>query len=152
MTPTPSNAVDLHAIARGVMLQHGFLVDFPPKALQEAARAVEPDFGKLSLRDLSGWLWSSIDNDDSRDLDQIEFAQKEASGTRLYVAVAQVDPFVPKGSALDAAAQHNTTSIYTGVQTYPMLPDPLSTNLTSLVENQKRIAVVTEMLVNQEGV
>jgi len=151
MANTSHGSVNLHAVARGQMQEHGFLVDFPPPALREAAQAAEPDFARLPARDLTGWLWSSIDNDDSRDLDQIEFARREPGGTRLYVAIAQVDPFVHQGSALDEAAQHNTTSVYTGVQTFPMLPERLSTDLSSLLEGQKRLANVVELLLEDDG-
>jgi ribonuclease R len=134
-----------------MMQERGFLTQFPPEAMQAAERATEPDFARLGWKDLTGWVWSSIDNDDSRDLDQIEFARREPSGVRVYVAIAQVDPFVPKNSALDKAAQQNTTSIYTGVQTFPMLPEHLSTDLSSLNEHEMRAAIVFEMLVTPEG-
>jgi VacB/RNase II family 3'-5' exoribonuclease len=143
--------VNLRAIAQRMMQERGFLTEFPSQALQEAERAHEPLFDKLGYRDLSGWLWSSIDNDESRDLDQIEFARQEGDSTRLFVAIAQVDRFAPRDSALDRAAQHNTTSIYTGVEMFPMLPERLSTNLSSLVEGQKRTAVVFEMKVTSDG-
>jgi exoribonuclease-2 len=152
MTAGTPGGVNLIAIARDAMRDRGFLIDFPAAALQQADRAVEPSFEpRPGLRDLGEWFWSSIDNDDSRDLDQLEFARKEPAGIRLYVAVAQVDPFVPKDSPLDSAAQHNTTSVYPGVQTFPMLPESLSTNLSSLVEKQKRAAVVFEFLVGDDG-
>jgi VacB/RNase II family 3'-5' exoribonuclease len=149
------NHVDLGAIARATLLRFGFLVDAPAEALAEAARLNEPNFasggGQPGLKDLSGWLWSSIDNDDSRDLDQIEYIDAGRDGTRLYVAIADLESFVGRGDPLDRAAQHNTTSIYTGVHTFPLFPDRLSTNLTSLVENQKRLAVVVEMHFSGNG-
>src|SRR5882672_1288930 len=128
------------------MKKYGFLTEFPQAAKADADKAQEPDFSKLKIKDLGDLLWSSIDNDDSRDLDQIEYAVKESNGTRLYVAIAQVDPLVPRNSAVDKAAQTNTSSVYTGVETFPMLPLRLSTDLTSLVEGQKRLAVVTEIV------
>lgn len=133
------------------MLDRGFLVDLPAGAQHELAAKQEPKYGSLHLRDLNSWLWSSIDNDDSRDLDQVEYAQQEAGGIRIYVAIADVDWFVNSGSSLDNAAGHNTTSVYTGVQTFPMLPERLSTDLSSLNQDETRVAMVSEMLIDDEG-
>jgi len=148
---TPERPVNLQAIARETLQRFDFLVDTPPAAQAEVTKLEEPDFGRLGLQDLSGWLWSSIDNDDSRDLDQIEFLKPEAGGSRLYVAIADVCALVKQNSEVDQAARHNTTSLYTGARTFPMLPDKLSTDLTSLVEGQSRLAVVIEMLITPDG-
>jgi len=141
---------NLHIIARRIMKEHGFRVDFPPEAAAQAEQAESPSFQGPET-DLTHLFWSSIDNDDSRDLDQIEYLQTEANGMRLYVAIANVDHFVPADSPLDKTAQQNTTSIYTGVETFPMLPLRLSTDLSSLLEGKKRLAVVTEMSVDPAG-
>ncbi|MBL0058403.1 MAG: RNB domain-containing ribonuclease [Elusimicrobia bacterium] len=133
------------------MLDRGFLVQFPEASLREAERAGEPRLDGIARKDLTGWLWSSIDNDDSRDLDQIEFVRKEDGGTRVFVGIADVDGFVPAASSTDGAARTNTTSIYTGVQTFPMLPERYSTHLTSLNEGEKRLAVVAELFVAADG-
>src|SRR5438093_7516301 len=143
--------VDLRGIAKRAMLDRGFLIQVPEEAHSQLKTEREPAFETLKLPDLTSWMWSSIDNDDSRDLDQIEYAKKEKGGTRIYIGVADVDWFVPLNSALDQAAQHNTTSVYTGIMTFPMLPERLSTDLSSLNENMKRLAVVVEMLVGMDG-
>src|SRR4051812_17300740 len=109
------SAAQLRAAARRTLLEHGFAPDFSAQALQQASRMSEPDFASLKIRDLTSWLWSSIDNDDSKDLDQIEYAKSDAGGTRVYVAIADVNIFVPKGTPVDARAERNTTSIYTGI-------------------------------------
>jgi exoribonuclease-2 len=138
---------NLRALAEQAMRARGFLVGVPTLAEKQLDAEAEPAFNGGKLVDLTSWLWSSIDNDESKDLDQIEFAKQEANGIRLYVGIADVDWFVPSSSPLDVAALQNTTSVYTGIETFPMLPDKLSTNLSSLNQSGKRLAIVIEMLV-----
>jgi exoribonuclease-2 len=145
---------DLETIARRLMREKGLLVDFPAPALLQAERcrdlgADAPPSGRLAdLRDLP---WTSIDNDDSLDLDQLEVVFAEDKGYRLLVAVADVDVFVADGSAIDQAARVNTTSVYTGVKNFPMLPDRLSFDLTSLLEGKSRRAMVVEVGILPDG-
>jgi VacB/RNase II family 3'-5' exoribonuclease len=143
----------LKIIARRVMTQRGLLPDFSPAALAEsnAMTKAAAETG-APIRDLRGLLWCSIDNDDSRDLDQLSVAEPLAGGTvKVLVAVADVDALVKKGSAIDAHAKTNTTSVYTAAETFPMLPENLSTDLTSLGEGQERLAVIIEMVVAGGG-
>jgi exoribonuclease-2 len=131
------------------MTDEGFQPDFPAEAQQQLA-GIRPETDH-SLRDLTGLLWSSIDNDDSRDLDQIEWAERVAGGIRVLVGVADVDSAVPKGTPLDRHAAREATTVYAAVRTFPMLPEQLSTDMTSLNENQDRAAVVMEFLVAADG-
>ena len=135
------------------MTDRGLLPDFSPAAVAETAGLAEPVVERhYSIRDLRGHLWVSIDNDDTRDLDQLSFAEPAGAGaTRVLVAIADVDALVTKGSAIDEHAGHNTTSVYTAAEIFPMLPMKLSTDRTSLGEDQKRLAIVVEMLVGGDG-
>ncbi len=144
---------DLQAIARRAMLARGLLPDFSPAVVRELSGLTRPAAARTSaIRDLRNLPWCSIDNDDSRDLDQLTVAEPLGGGAvKILVAVADVDALVRKGSAVDAHAQHNTTSVYTEAEIFPMLPLPLSTDLTSLNEDEERLAVVIEMVVNQDG-
>jgi len=143
----------LQDIARRAMLEEGLAPDFPPAALGEldAIRAPAAD-GSPSIRDLRTLLWASIDNDDSRDLDQLSVAEALPDGAcRLLVAIADVDALARQGSAIDGHAEENTTSVYTAARIFPMLPEKLSTGLTSLNEGEDRQAVVVEMVVEPAG-
>jgi exoribonuclease-2 len=135
------------------MIDRGLLPDFSAAVVAEAARLTAPAVERdTSIRDLRGLLWVSIDNDDSRDLDQLSFAEPAGAGvTRVLVAIADVDALVPQGSATDGHARHNTTSVYTAAEMFPMLPTELSTDRTSLGEGQERLAIVVEMLVREDG-
>jgi VacB/RNase II family 3'-5' exoribonuclease len=135
------------------MLERGFLPDFSAAALTELKAIPGPAATHItSVRDLSGSLWASIDNDDSLDLDQLSVAEPLADGrVKVLVAIADVDALVGRASAIDAHAQHNTMSIYTAAQVFPMLPERLSTDLTSLGASQKRLAIVIEMVTDSNG-
>src|SRR5579872_6401311 len=140
---------DLAAMARQEMIDHGFQPDFPAGVAEQLpAIDARPE---PSLRDLRSLLWSSIDNDDSRDLDQIEWAERAGSGIRVLVAIADVSASVAKATPIDGYAALETTTVYTGVRTFPMLPEQLSTDLTSLAENQDRAAVVIDMMIAADG-
>ena len=139
--------IDLLAAARQEMLEHGLDPDLPAAAVRQA-RATSP---ARHPRDLTGLLWSSIDNDDSRDLDQVEFAEGAPGGTRVLIAIADVSAAVPQGSPVDDYARRETTSVYTGVRVFPMLPEHLSTDVTSLNEDEPRAAVVTDFVVAPDG-
>ena len=150
---TNRNRHDLRAIARKAMVDRGLLPDFSPAVEAEVkALTVPEDQHDPSIRDLRSLLWVSIDNDDSRDLDQLSYGEPAGKGlTRLLVAIADVDALVARASAIDRHAWQNTTSIYTAAQIFPMLPVELSTDRTSLNEDQERLAIVIEMFVQDDG-
>jgi VacB/RNase II family 3'-5' exoribonuclease len=143
----------LKSIARRAMLDRGLLPDFSAAVVAEtdsianAATASDP-----SLKDLRRLLWASIDNDDSLDLDQLSVAEELPGGAvKILVAIADVGAVVKKGSAVDDHARTNTTSVYTAAQIFPMLPEKLSTDLTSLADRKERLALVIEMEVGADG-
>src|SRR5579864_57259 len=151
--PNPSH-FDLQAAAKQLMLQNGFEPEFPPAVAQQLAaiKSKPPQAAPGDVQDLRKLLWSSIDNDTSRDLDQIEYAEKLADGTtRVLVGIADVDSFVPKGSPIDLHAGKETCTVYTGVRNFPMLPEELSTGTTSLLEVDGKLSVVTEFSVDGNG-
>ena len=137
------------------MLQHGFELDFSPEVRDQLSQLTQQPPSRAAgeeTRDLRGLVWSSIDNDSSRDLDQIEVASPLGDGrTRIMVGIADVDVFVPQGSAIDDHAAKQTTTVYTGVQIFPMLPDPLSSGTTSLLPDVDRLCVVVDFVVDAEG-
>jgi len=137
-------------LARRVLQENGFAPDEPP-GLLATIPAEDPVEDAVDLLDRA---WSSIDNEESRDLDQIEVAEAMTDGSgaiRLLVGIADVDALVPRGSPIDHHAAINTTSLYTGVRVFPMLPEALSTDRTSLLEDRDRLSVVTEMVVRRDG-
>lgn len=143
----------LQAIAHRIMIQRGLLPDFSPAAMSEARAMLDapPSFGP-GIRDLRARLWASIDNDSSRDLDQLSVAEAMPDGAiRIFVAVADVDALVKRGSQLDDHARTNTTSVYTAAAIFPMLPERLSTDLTSLGEERERLALVVAMVARADG-
>lgn len=145
--------IDLHARARQEMLDADFQPDIPPAVLAEVQALLQPhDQFEAPVRDLRSLLWSSIDNPESRDLDQVEVAERQPDGSiRLRVGIADVDALVPRSSLTDQYAAINTTSVYTGVETFAMLPAELSTDRTSLLPQQDRFVIVVDLLLATDG-
>jgi VacB/RNase II family 3'-5' exoribonuclease len=148
-----NGTTNLRAIARKAMTDRGLEPDFPPDAIRQVngipGPARETDH---SIRDLRHLLWCSIDNDTSRDLDQLTVAERlTTGGVKVLVAIADVDAIVKPVSPIDRHARTNTTSVYTAAEIFPMLPERLSTDLTSLGEGEDRLALVIEMLVAADG-
>ncbi|MGB7735039.1 MAG: RNB domain-containing ribonuclease, partial [Thermoguttaceae bacterium] len=143
----------LQNIARRVMLERGLLPDFSVEALTELGKIQAPAaIGDGQSHDLRQLLWASIDNDDSRDLDQLTVAAAmPGDKVKILVAVADVDSVVKNSSAIDEHARHNTTSVYTAAAIFSMLPEKLSTDITSLGLHEDRLAIVVEMIVGGDG-
>jgi len=152
-TSHASDRSRLRAIAIRAMRERGLDPDFSAEAIAQAEGAPEaPAAGPIPPRDLRGLLWCSIDNNESRDLDQLSVAESGPRGSIIVrVAIADVDAQVPKDSAIDRHAAVNTTSVYTPAVIFPMLPLRLSTDLTSLNAGEDRVAIVVEMAVSPDG-
>ena len=144
----------LASIAAWAMFSRGLEPEFPPGVQHELEQIRQParEPGNTSIRDLTALAWCSLDNDDSRDLDQLTVCEPlPDGGMRIMVAVADVDALVKKGSAIDLHARVNTTSVYTSARIFPMLPEKLSTDLTSLNADEDRLAIVSDMTFTQDG-
>ena len=149
-----THSFDLRARARQAMIDAGFTPEIPSAVLREVAALTEDaaSDAEAAIQDARALLWSSINNVESRDLDQVEFAEQLPDGAiRLLIGIADVDAFVPKGSQIDLWASEQTTSVYTGVETFPMLPERLCTDLTSLRQGEDRGSVVTDVLIGADG-
>lgn len=148
-----SKQIDLQLMAHEAMSEAGFQPDLPAEVLEQIKKLKDaPSIDAGHTRDLRDLLWSSIDNRESQDLDQIEWAEKLPDGNiRVLVGIADVDAYVPKNSPVDLHAKVNTTSVYVGVTIYPMLPEKLSCGITSLLPGFDRFAIVTELIVDQAG-
>jgi len=143
----------LKDIAHRAMLERDLLPDFSTEALAELERlqVPSPTNGEY-VRDMRSLLWASIDNDDSRDLDQLTLAEiLHGDNIQVLVAIADVDSFIKDGSAIDEHARHNTTSVYTAAEIFPMLPEKVSTDVASLNFNEDRLAIVVEMVIDADG-
>src|SRR3984893_17255941 len=148
-----ANHFDLAAAAFTEMVRQGFHPDFPNGTEEqvERIRAAEAEAQDGEVRGRRGLTRSSIDNDTSRDLDQIEYAERVAGGIRVLVGVADVSQSVEKGSPIDRHAADQTKTVYTGVRNFPMLPNELSTDMTSLNQDVDRAAVGIEFVVDVRG-
>jgi ribonuclease R len=142
----------LRAIARRAMVERGFEPDYPAAAVAQVEHLSESEEMTADRRDLRHLPWCSIDNDDSRDLDQLSVAESRAGDVGILVAIADVDAMVSCDSPVDRHARTNTTSVYTPAEIFAMLPERLSTDLTSLAEGEDRPAVVVDMTVSSDGV
>jgi VacB/RNase II family 3'-5' exoribonuclease len=147
-----AHQIDLRAASRQALIDNGFVADMPQAVQAEVAKLTD-DPARLSAgaQDLRKLPWSSIDNDSSKDLDQLEVTDETAGSVRVMIAIADVDTLVPRGSEIDKLASANCTSVYTGIATYPMLPERLSTDLTSLREGVDREAVIIEFVAESDG-
>src|SRR5215510_5388018 len=155
MNKTAAAQVNLQALARQAMQENGFQPDFPQEVRQQVSdlKVHPPQLAPSGdVRDLRNLLWSSIDNDTSKDLDQIEYAERLADGqARVLVGIADVDAFVAKNCPIDAHAARETTTVYTGACNFHMLPEELSTDVTSLLERDNELCIVIEFIVGSDG-
>jgi VacB/RNase II family 3'-5' exoribonuclease len=152
MSDKNNHGFDLHAAARRIVTANGFEPDYDAGVKRQLDTLTKPATAPAGVRDLRDRPWSSIDNNESKDLDQIEVAEAMPDGTiKLIVAIADVDALVSKDSPIDGHAYANCTSVYTGSEMFPMLPIKLSTDLTSLNEDQDRLAIAIETVVSADG-
>ncbi|MCE5293388.1 MAG: ribonuclease catalytic domain-containing protein, partial [Chlamydiales bacterium] len=141
-----STSSQLAEIAKRIVIERGLEPEFSFEAMEQLDQITQPSSPQPQNRDLRSYVWCSIDNDTSMDLDQLTYAEKAPDGSiLLWVAIADVSALVPKDSHLDIHAQKNTTSIYTPARIFPMLPDKLSCDFTSLKDQADRCAVIVKI-------
>jgi exoribonuclease-2 len=155
MKPPNASPFDLQSEANRSMLEHGFEPEFP-EAVQQQLQQIHAHPPVIApsgaIRDLRGLLWSSIDNDTSRDLDQIEVAERLPNGdVKVMIGIADVDAYVGKDSPIDQHAAKETATVYTGVRNFSMLPEELSTDITSLLEGAEKFSIVIEAIITRDG-
>jgi VacB/RNase II family 3'-5' exoribonuclease len=152
-TKVQNHRAILKRIAHHAMLERGLRPDFSRAAIAELKQPWQSNPNDdITIRDKRNMPWASLDNDDSLDLDQLTFVEEMPAGRiKIFVAIADVDSFVKDGSALDEHARHNTTSVYTAAEIFPMLPEEVSTDITSLNLNQDRLAIIVEMEIDEHG-
>ena len=148
-----ANRITLQRIARKAMIARGLDPDFPESVIAELKELANQPINKTEVtKDMRDKIWCSVDNDDSLDLDQLSYAEQLPDNkVRVFVAIADVNAMVHSQSNIDIHASHNTTSVYTVAEIFPMLPEKLSTDLTSLRYNADRYAFVIEMVVGDDG-
>jgi VacB/RNase II family 3'-5' exoribonuclease len=143
---------ELYELAEKAMIFNGFTPEFPRNVIEAAKNEAETKPDLANIKDLRKLIWSAIDDASSRDLDQVEFVEKLANGDiKILVGIADVDEFVEQTGVIDAHAAKNTISVYTGSRTFPMLPEELSTDATSLLNDVDRVGIVIEMIVSADG-
>jgi len=143
--------IDLAELAAQFMREKGLEPEFPKEAVKQVSEINQPAPASPRFEDLRSLKWCSIDNDDSKDLDQLTYGEKNGDQFTLWIAVADVDALVDKDTPIDVHAKVNTTSVYTPARIFSMLPEKLSTNLTSLNENEDRLAMVTKIAIDAQG-
>lgn len=148
----PLAGVNLEEIAYQAMLDRGFYVDFSPQAMEEMSKLEASLPENIDACDMRDKLWCSIDNETSRDLDQLTYAERlSGGGYKAYIAVSDVVYFISRDSFIDRRAAHNTISVYTPAVTFPMLPLRLSTDLSSLNPHEDRLSIVFEATLSDDG-
>src|SRR5659263_95575 len=148
-----SDRIILQDIARNAMISRGLVPDFPDVEISELNEIVLPATCKPEIaKDMRDLLWCSVDNADSLDLDQLTCAETlDGNKVRILVAIADVDALVNAKSKIDNHASQNTATVYTVARIFPMLPEKLSTNLTSLCLDSDRCAIVVDMILGDDG-
>lgn len=148
-----TDRIILQNIAQKAMISRGLVPDFPDVEISELNKILLPaTYKPETAKDMRDLPWCSVDNADSLDLDQLTYAELlEGNKVKILVAIADVDALVDTKSNIDNHASQNTATVYTVAKIFPMLPEKLSTNLTSLCLDSDRCAIVVEIILGDDG-